>query len=299
MQPLTALVMRMNKFEMLRNYKLTYKNYPSVMLKKILKRENIYVSSRDGYKGEINKEYVHILAYLMNFSEGFDFSELKVLIDQDKFPYKGTIVTLHGIEHDLPFQIIFEDVYKFLAVAGQTCIDIGGFIGDTAIYFLLNDAKRVIALEAQPQLCTIAETNIDENHFRDRIQILNAGYGEDGEIKVDPDKWARSGTSLEPCSTGQAIPMYSLKTLMSTYNIDQAILKMDCEGCEYNLLKEEDFILRKFKKIQIEYHFGHQSLVQKLISAGFEVHYTRPKKVYDPNNSNSHLNLGYIYATRI
>ena len=34
------------------------------------------------------------------------------------------------------------------------------------------------------------------------------------------------------------IKMYSLETLLNENGIDGAILKMDCEGCEYNLLNE-------------------------------------------------------------
>ena len=49
------------------------------------------------------------------------------------------------------------------------------------------------------------------------------------------------------------------KPLLSNYklndNID-LILKMNCDGCYYNLLDEPFDILRKFKRIEMEFHYG-------------------------------------------
>ena len=47
------------------------------------------------------------------------------------------------------------------------------------------------------------------------------------------------------------------------------MLKMDCEGCEYDsILNTDDEILKKFSTIILEYHYGYQNLVEKLETTG-------------------------------
>ncbi|PYB68471.1 hypothetical protein DMB44_03785 [Thermoplasma sp. Kam2015] len=139
-----------------------------------------------------------------------------------------------------------------------------------------------------------------KNNLTNKIEILNAGYGEDGFVIVDPDKESFDYTQLSASDKGIKIPIYSLKTLIDHYQIHEAVLKMDCEGCEYNLLKENNEILRKFKQIQIEYHYGYVELRKKLMNAGFDVRYTQPHKFYDRREKiNPNMELGYVYAVRM
>ena len=110
---------------------------------------------------------------------------------------------------------------------------------------------------------------------------MNAGYGQDGTIKVNPDVKSTVGSDLKAFSVGVDIKILSLQTIFKDYNIDNAVLKMDCEGCEYNLLKEDNDTLKKFKRIQIEYHHGYKKLKEKLEDAGFTVTYSEPRKFFN------------------
>ena len=76
------------------------------------------------------------------------------------------------------------------------------------------------------------------------------------------------------------------------------LLKMDCEGCEYNLLHEETKTLKLFKRIVIEYHNGYEKLYTKLKECNFDVKYTEPRKFYDKDTDRNVI-LGYIYAKQI
>ena len=126
--------------------------------------------------------------------------------------------------------------------------------------------------------------------------LLNNGYGQDGIIKVNPDFENTGGSNLKLFNDGIGIKILSLKTLLSDYNVDKAVLKMDCEGCEYNLLKEDNDTLKKFKRIQIEYHYGYEKLKKKLEDAGFTVTYSEPMKVFNKNATEHNMVMGYIYA---
>ena len=82
------------------------------------------------------------------------------------------------------------------------------------------------------------------------------------------------------------------------FNIKEAVLKMDCEGCEYNLLNEDRDTIRRFKRIQIEYHYGYEELYNYLKDNNFDVKYTEPRSVYNSYASNPNMKVGYIYTTR-
>ena len=97
---------------------------------------------------------------------------------------------------------------------------------------------------------------------------------------------------------GREVKIYSLKSLIENFDLDEPILKMDCEGCEYNLLSEDDKVIAEFPQMQIEYHYGHQKLVEKLRKAGFTVRYTKPKRSVS-NGTNKKMLVGYIYAQKV
>ncbi|MEM4071650.1 MAG: FkbM family methyltransferase [Thermoplasmata archaeon] len=201
-----------------------------------------------------------------------------------------------------PFASFFNEEYDFLNVEGKNVIDIGANIGDSAIYFAIKGARKVISLEPYPYNFNIAKKNLQTfltnyPEFRDKIEIINAGYGEDKEIKIDVSFIPDNGSDIKESESGLNINLYSLKTLMSKYNIDSGILKMDCEGCEYSLLNEDDEIIKKFSMIEIEYHYGYEKLVDKLRKCGYNVKYTEPKESYNPSAGKTMM-LGYIYAEK-
>lgn len=193
--------------------------------------------------------------------------------------------------------VFFREDYKWLNPKDNVVIDIGANIGDSSIYFALEDALKVIALEPYIYSYVMAEENVEINDLKSKIELLNAGYGKDSEVIVD-DKETSAKSDLRLADRGVKIKIYSLKTIFEKYNIKNALLKMDCEGCEYNLLDEENETLGKLSRIQIEYHYGYERLKEKLENAGFNVSYTEPKKVYNENARETDMYIGNIYAEK-
>ena len=228
--------------------------------------------------------------YLKVMSDNGDITSLK---------YKDKHLNFYGAKNNGDIiEVFFNDDYKFLSSNNQIVLDIGANIGDSSVYFALNNAKMVIALEPQPYSYNLAKKNINVNNLSDKIILINAGYGLDSEIKVD-DKISGVGSKLTPSQNGKNIPIYSLKTIVNNYNLNgDLLLKMDCEGCEYNLLKEDDNILRKFKKMQIEYHYGYVKLEKYLLNCGFSVKHTKPTK-REGHESNASMCMGFIYAEKL
>jgi len=46
--------------------------------------------------------------------------------------------------------------------------------------------------------------------------------------------------------------------------VDSAVLKMDCKGCEYNIIQEDNNTIAKFEQIMMQFHFGDRGIVKKL-----------------------------------
>ena len=158
--------------------------------------------------------------------------------------------------------------------------------------FALKGAKKIIAIEPFPANYELAKKNIELNNLQKIIDIDLAGCSnKSGFLTVD-NKKSGGGASLTSSITGTKIPLFSLENILKQNNLDSAILKMDCEGCEYDsILKTDNEIMRKFSTIIIEYHYGYQNLVEKLESCGFQVEKTSPMYY-------SHYHIGYIYATK-
>lgn len=290
-----------------KRYKSAYKNYINVMwFMKRKKYESINIVLRNGTSYQLSRDEVNYCSFI--FSEGSGIAK-KTSIEtvlswfkRDEFPYREKIITVHGI-HDGPyrFNFFFKD-YEFLNVMNKVVIDVGAYVGDSAIYFALNGAKKVIALELYPYAYELAVKNIYENGLSEKIFLLNAGYGKDGQILVDEDlatdETTSVSTSLMSNGTKRKCEVYSLNSLLETFNINNAVLKMDCEGCEYNMIDEDSITLGKFSRIVMEYHYGYKKLVEKLRSAGFDVKYTRPKNGPSPQLTELKTEIGYIYATK-
>jgi FkbM family methyltransferase len=196
------------------------------------------------------------------------------------------------------FSVFITNDYEFLQPENEVVIDIGGEVGDSAIYFSIKGAKKVIVFEPFPNNFKYLVENIKINNLCDKIEPVNAMLGKENKktlIDVSGEAIVRDA---HESNEGLEIYEITLSKIVHDYRIDNAVLKMDCEGCEYNLLSEDNEVLRKFKRIQIEYHYGYKDLVHKLRANSFKVKYTQPKKVYNKDAINPNLSIGYIYAER-
>jgi FkbM family methyltransferase len=165
--------------------------------------------------------------------------------------------------------------YNTLDVKDKVVIDVGAFIGDSAIYFALRGASKVIAIE--PHLGAYAEMldNIRLNNLKNRIIAILTGLSSiSGKICVHEfDINAAWGTHYRVGNCRSFIPAITLGDIINKYNItDNAVLKMDCEGCEYDVVlntKPEE--LKVFDQIIIEYHNGYMELLNTLKSLGYNI----------------------------
>jgi FkbM family methyltransferase len=225
--------------------------------------------------------------------------ELIIPADGDENSERN-IITICGCRGNGDIISVFlEAEYEFLPVKGKTVIDVGANIGDSCIYFSLKGAERVIGLEPFPVNYDLAIKNIKSNNLSQKVDILLAGLGANSEdLHIDPNYASdiSSHTATTSLDRGIVVPLFTLSHILNKFGLfsKEIVLKIDCEGCEYDsVMTASKDLLRTFSHIQIEYHKGYKKLKQKLEDSGFKVYCRRPMRL-----KGGDLYLGFIYATR-
>lgn len=189
--------------------------------------------------------------------------------------------------------------YKELDVVGKDVVDIGANIGDSAIYFALKDARHVYAFEPYPYSYGLAKKNIELNNLNNNITILNAGCGKTAFVTIDTDFKNYACSDLKTSLKGNKVRIYSLDEIAQEFNLKNAVLKIDCEGCEYNIILGAKLeTLKRFDQIIIEYHYGYKNLSKELEHAKFRLKHTLPHYSHNTNVANTNMYVGLIYADR-
>ena len=187
-------------------------------------------------------------------------------------------------------------LYDDLDVGGRTVVDVGAGVGDTAILFSLRGARRVIALEPYPRLYEEASLNIKANGIADRGVVVNAGLGAtDREVCTDFNDIEEYSVFRPGGRCDVKVRMYTLRTLIKEFEIeDGSVLKMDCEGCEYEaVLNADPSDFAVFSQVIIEYHNGYREIKKHLEAASFSTEVKPIRSVAIPIERQ-----GYLVARR-
>jgi len=138
---------------------------------------------------------------------------------------------------DIVFENFIGGAYDGIDVGNRVVIDVGAGVGDTAILFSLKGARRVIALEPFPSLFKKALINIKINGVEDRVSLINAGIASfDGEVYAELSDIYDYYLFKPSDKYDVKVRMYTLNSLIKEFGIKEAILKVDCEGCEYETM---------------------------------------------------------------
>jgi len=154
-------------------------------------------------------------------------------------------------------EVLLDDAYglKGKDLTGQTVVDVGAYVGDSALAFARQGAL-VHACEPSVAYCGFIRRNLAANALEARVVLHEVGLAERAEeIAVRNDR-LRFVEGRE----------YTTGRLPS--GID--LLKLDCEGAEYYLLADPCFLdhLRP-REIRMEYHRGPELVEKYLLRAGY------------------------------
>ena len=188
-------------------------------------------------------------------------------------------------QEPLTYQEIFtDDNYRMVEteIKGKTVIDVGANVGFFSLRCAEMGAKKIIAIEAQPTIYNFGLL-VNVKGFP-TIEPKNfAVLDVDGKtVNIKNYHVASRVTSGD----GDPVQTVTLKTLIKDIPDTDMVLKLDCEGAEYDILLTADpGTIRKFQLVHIEIHAdGHEnpkyndvSLVQnRLLSLGYNRVYANP-----------------------
>lgn len=210
-------------------------------------------------------------------------------------------LVFEGSGHDGDLAGVFgAEVYAWLDVKGRDVLDVGSNIGDSTVYFATRGARRVIGLEPFEIPFEYARRNVAHNQLIDTIELLRAGCGAaDGEISLPRGIVTTLGCAATHGAGSLRAPVFSLRSLVDRYGLSHAVLKVDCEGCEYAVLTSgSTSALQAFDEVQVEYHYGLGAIPQALAESGFKVEWSDPvrRKYRDQIRP---MDKGWIRARRL
>ncbi len=135
---------------------------------------------------------------------------------------------------------------------GDWLIDIGANVGDSAIWFAKR-GFRVLAVEPVPSAYEEMLDNLMLNDVAGRVKAINAAYSlSHPAVKVnDYDCLESTVTASTSTTTGTVtVPGFNLRKLLEYTDWKARVLKVDCEGCEVELVT--DPMLPWFTDVLIE-----------------------------------------------
>ncbi len=150
----------------------------------------------------------------------------------------------------------------------KVVLDVGGFQGETAVFFSLMGAKKIVIYEPVLEHQKLIQTNVSRNQVN--AEIHDEGIGEIDEVKTISYETITVGLGLNGTGTKQ---MYvKIKNASQVIESSGAeIAKFDCEGGEISLVNVPTSILRKVRLYMIEAHGSdiREALIQRFENAGF------------------------------
>ena len=196
--------------------------------------------------------------------------------DEVRIKYNNDGYVINGYRFkslNRPLAAVFlGEEYWGVDARNKIIIDIGAFVGDSAIYFVLKGARRVIAIEPHPGAFAEMLDNIRLNNLESVIIPVNAGLASrPGKVCIENiGVEATAVTYHRPGDCPNAVPAVTLGELINKFGIDpnDTVLKMDCEGCEFDVILNDYEHVRLFRELIFEYHsYAVNKSVSDLLSA--------------------------------
>jgi FkbM family methyltransferase len=177
--------------------------------------------------------------------------------------------------------------------AARTIVDIGAHVGSFTVWAARRSPRaRLVAVEPNPETFQLLTQNIRDNGLQDRVITVNSAIAAAPGIGSLELVEHSLGTRLaRGTGTGHRVNVQTLAELLADAGlVDVDLLKMDCEGREYEVFEAiGSELLRSVRVLACEYHPEPNRDVEELDRmlhwAGF--------KVQRPDSR-----LGVLWATR-
>ena len=174
----------------------------------------------------------------------------------------------------------------------RTIVDVGAHVGSFTVWAAMRSPRaRILAIEPNPETFAFLEQNVRDNGLQERVVAVNAAVGPQSGAGTLELVEHSLGTRIARAGDGKVkVRIQTIPSLLVEAGLtDVDLLKMDCEGMEYDVLGTlSPGQLSRFGVIACEYHPepGHNvnELDDLLNASGFKVQ--RPEAA-----------LGVLWAT--
>ncbi len=201
-------------------------------------------------------------------------------IDNSK-PASEALGWLNENYADMYKEVITENIYQINRdnISNRNVLDIGANIGAFSLLSAYYGAKKVLSLEPVSATFEKLERNICQSGLKNIVTKKNAVTDYSGnyiDISINPDS---GHDSLYTTKSGvfESVETVSLADLMNEFEGDNILMKIDCEGAEYDIIlnaRKED--MNRVNNIALEIHLdthpiykGVEIIENKLIDFGF------------------------------
>lgn len=216
----------------------------------------------------------HKRSDLADYIQDLINDEEYVVINGIKFVnvYNEGFIKNSNHEYEVCYEEYFtDDDWNMIDFNDRFVIDIGANVADTALDFAKKGAK-VVAFEPVKHLYELGLKNMSLNsHLEDNIILVNRAVGaKRGMLDLD----ANSLKNYVDKTENYSIEVITIPDVLNDWNFPPDVLKMDCEGCEFEIVMEED--LTMFNDVIFEHHSelagkDANPLIEKLTSDGFKI----------------------------
>jgi FkbM family methyltransferase len=182
---------------------------------------------------------------------------------------KGKIKVAGPLLHVGVLNERLDEIYC-LDCSNKVVLDVGGFIGETAVFFSAWGAKKVIIYEPVAYNHEFIKTNMALNGIN--AELHEEGIGEkDGYETIHYDTLGVGFGFKDEGTHEMKIKIRNIRSVIDESNAD--IAKFDCEGAERSLISVLSASLRRIGFYIIEVHTPEikKALINKFKSSGFDL----------------------------
>jgi FkbM family methyltransferase len=275
----------MRKIKYFIDYFKYLKNPINCLLFKFGLKKEVKIKFKNSNK-VINMNNVELLNKLMGLLSDGDYHPLDELLDFfDSLTSTEKVITWGGVNilnfmiekelDSIPFYEYFMPSYYTsanISYKDRCVIDIGSFAGDTALIFAKQGAE-VYGFEPVKKYYEYSLKHKELNpKLKDKLHFFNLAVSDKpGKITIES---MNSTSDYRNPEDAYEVEIVTLNDILNKNNIEPDILKIDCEGCEYDIILNLD--LSDFKDIIFEHHAGcvkreYTLLTDKLKNEGFKI----------------------------
>jgi FkbM family methyltransferase len=218
---------------------------------------------RNGCEVELNWPEYRTVRDIVSKGYSVEYHAGLLCFRKGKIKVAGPLVHI-GILNERLDEIYYTDC------SNKVVLDVGGFIGETAVFFSAWGAKKVIIYEPVASNHEFIKTNIALNSIN--AELHEEGIGEkDGYETIHYDALGVGFGFKDKGTHEMQIKNRNIRCVIDESGAD--IAKFDCEGAEESLLGVLSETLRKIGLYIIEVHTPEvkKALTDKFKSSGFEL----------------------------